>query len=152
MEQSGMENMMDAENIVEEVVASSHPEDENYMTSESVNDSGNDHQVHHDINQQFLNVQEAVFNPETGTLQPISTVTTSTTTSTPPAPARTVKKTIRPSGSQQQVSISIFVMFISWYLFILNVCYFCVLGCHYKIRLTANWRRPRTRTNDYNGS
>lgn len=100
MDQGGMDNMMDTENIVEEVIASTNNEEENFMTSENVQ-GGNET----DMNQQFLNVQEAIFNPETGTLQPITTVTTSAPTPTPPSPPKTVKKASKskPSTSQQQV-------------------------------------------------
>lgn len=98
MDQTGMDNMIDTENIVEEVIASTNTEEETYMTSENVQ-GGNET----DMNQQFLNVQEAIFNPETGTLQPITAVTTSAPTPTPPSPPKTVKKASKPSTSQQQV-------------------------------------------------
>ena len=66
MDQS-IDQMMDAENIVEEVITSG--QDEQFV------DSG--------LPQQFLSVQEAVFNPNTGTLQPVSSLTTTPVTSTP---------------------------------------------------------------------
>ncbi|CAG7831558.1 unnamed protein product [Allacma fusca] len=66
MDQS-MDQMMDAENIVEEVIT-----------------SGQDDQfLEQGLPQQFLSVQEAVFNPNTGTLQPVSSLVTSCTTTTP---------------------------------------------------------------------
>ncbi|CAL8109727.1 unnamed protein product [Orchesella dallaii] len=97
MDQSGMENMMETENIVEEVIASTNPEEEEYLTPDNVN-------VNNDINQQFLNVQEAIFNPETGTLQPINAVTTAAPVSVAPvATPKPIKKVIKPNVPQQQV-------------------------------------------------
>ncbi len=100
MDQSGMDNMIDTENIVEEVIASTNTEEETFMTSETVPGQGGNET---DMNQQYLNVQEAIFNPETGTLQPITAVTTSAPTPTPPSPPKTVKKASKSSTSQQQV-------------------------------------------------
>lgn len=102
MDQSGMENMVDTD-IVEEVISSSNPEEETYLTPDNVNSTNQD------MNHQFLNVQEAIFNPDTGTLQPITSVTTTTTTAAPIQPVATpskpvVRKIAKVSTPQQQVS------------------------------------------------
>jgi len=81
--------MMGEDGVVEEVISSGTHEEEAYL--------GDNLEDTNDISQQFLNVQEAIFNPQTGTLQPINSVQNTTPSVRPvkrPAP--------KPQQNQQQ--------------------------------------------------
>jgi len=82
--------MLETENI-EEVITSSPHDDEAFGLSSSNFENSSE------MTHQFLSVQDSVFNPVTGTLQPISSVmasTTQTPTPPPPKPKKAVKQQV----------------------------------------------------------
>jgi len=97
MDQSALEEaMIHTDHIEEEVITSGEPEEDNYtlrMTADTDNIAGNTD----DLTQPFLSVRDSVFNPVTGTLQPISTAM--------PPPALSAPQPAKPkrSAKQQQV-------------------------------------------------
>lgn len=88
--------MMETENI-EEVITTHQQDQDEESYSLSTTSFTEDDTGENEMTQQFLSVQDSIFNPATGTLQPISSVMAATTQSSAKQKKSSKQQTVKKS-------------------------------------------------------